>query len=407
MTKEKVTDPLWWINEQLQQHGDVLKALLGKMLQLVMEQDVTALCGAGYGEQSPERKNQRNGYRKRPLDTRMGTINLEVPKLRKGSYFPNFLDARKRAERALVSVVMEAYVQGISTRRVDDLVKAMGMEGISKSEVSRMITELDSDIEPFCTRKFTQTYPYVFLDATYLKVRDHHRVVSKAVLVAYGVNAQGDREILGASIAAGEMELCWRKFLEGLQARGLRGVLLVISDHHSGLRKAIRTVLTGVSWQRCTVHFLRNVLTHVPKAKQGMIAALLRNVFQQPNRSAADEAMEKAIAILVEQAPAAAELVREAEEDVLAFFNFPERHRRQLRSTNPLERLNREIKRRTDVVGIFPNDAAVLRLLCMILIEQNEEWSISRKYFSLDSMASLANQGLIIQVEPLPERSAA
>jgi transposase-like protein len=389
MTKKKV-DQIDGLSKMLvEEHGDVLREILARSLRQVMEAEVEHLCGAEYGERSEERTNARNGYRERGLETRMGSVGLQIPKLRQGTYFPSFLEPRRRWERGFVSVVTEAYVLGVSTRKVEALVEAMGAKGMSRSEVSRMAAELDAQVEEFRSRPLERSFPYLFLDALYVKVREGARVVSKAVLVGYGVAETGEREVLGVSVAAGEMEDAWRKFLEELVERGLRGVVLAISDHHSGLRKAIRRVLNGTSWQRCTVHFLRNVLTRVPRKAQAFVAALVRTVFAQATRESAREAMSKAIAALEGQYPSAAALLREAEEEVLSYMNFPPAHWKQIRSTNPLERLNKEIRRRTDVVGIFPSDASALRLIGMVLQEQTDEWAVGRRYFSLESMEQL------------------
>jgi transposase-like protein len=373
----------------VEEHGDFFREAMAWALREVMEAEVKAKCGGGYGERTEERTNRRNGYRDRPLETRVGTVDLAIPKVRQGTYFPTFLEPRRRWERAFVSVLSEAYVLGVSTRKVDELVKALGAQGISKSEVSRMAAKLDGQVESFRNRRLEKAYPYMFVDALYIKVREGTRVVSKAVLVAYGVSETGEREILGTVVAAGEMEDSWRAFLQSLVERGLKGVQLVISDAHEGLKRAVRAVLNGVSWQRCTVHFLRNVMTRIPKRAQGVVAALLRTVFAQSSKKEAQEAMTKALAFLDHQYPDAAALVREAEEDVLAHMSFPNEHWRQIRSTNPLERLNKEIRRRTDVVGIFPNASSALRLIGMVLVEQNDEWAVGRRYFSLESMALL------------------
>lgn len=286
-----------------------------------------------------------------------------------------------------MNVVAEAYVQGVSTRKVEELVEAMGARGMSRSEVSRMAAVLDEQVTLFRTRPLEGDFPYIWLDAMYLKVRDGGRVVSRAVLVAFGVNREGQREVLGVSVANNEMEIAWRGFLAGLVERGLTGVRLVISDAHSGLRKAIRTVLNGTTWQRCYVHFIRDVLSHLPKSAQGFVAAGLRNVFYQTSVEHAKDAMTKVLALLEERWPKVATIVREAEDDVLSYFSFPEPHRRQIRSTNPLERLNKELRRRTRVVGIFPNEPSVLRLVGMLLVEQHEEWTAGdRRYFSVGSM---------------------
>lgn len=367
--------------------GLELRQLLAQVLRQVMEAEVTALCGAAPGERSVARVNQRNGYRARPFETRLGSLELAVPKLRTGSYFPSFLEPRRRWEKAFVCVVCEAYVKGVSTRKVEALVEAMDAKGMSKSEVSRMAQGLDEQVTAWRTRPLDRDYPYVWLDALYLKIREGGRVVSRAVLVAYAVTDQGNREVLGVDIAAGEMEDCWRSFLADLVSRGLSGVKLVISDAHLGLRAGIRAVLNGTTWQRCTVHFLRNVLSHVPRKAQSMVSAAVRNIFNQPSRELARAAADKAIELLEKHCPRAAELLREAEEDVLAFMSFPEDHWRKIRSTNPLERLNKEIRRRTNVVGIFPNASAALRLVGMLLVEQNDEWLVGRRYLSLRSMA--------------------
>ena len=370
-------------------HPDVLLQVLRRALASVMEDEVSAACGADYGERSDERSNTRNGYRDRRLETRMGAMDLHIPKLREGSYLPCFLDPRRRWEQAFVSVVSEAYVLGVSTRKVDHLVKAMGADGMSKSEVSRLCKTLDEEVEAFRRRKLDKAYPYLWLDAVYLKVRDGRQVGSKATLGAYGVSEFGEREIIGVEIADGEMEDAWRSFLGGLVARGLRGVRLVISDAHLGLRKGVRGALNNVAWQRCTVHFMRNVLCRVPKAAQGFVAAALKSIFSQLSQEAAQEALHKAVELLRPKYPAAAAVVEEAEDDVLSYMSFPEKHWRQIHSTNPLERQNKEIRRRTDVVGIFPNPASALRLVTMLLVEQNDEWAVNKRYFSLESMVEL------------------
>jgi len=372
---------------------DLFKEALLAMLAEFMEVEVGALCNAGHGERTSERVNSRNGYRERALETRLGTVSLAVPKVRQGTYFPSFLEPRRRWEQAFVQVVAESYVLGVSTRRVEGLVEAMGAKGMSKSEVSRMATVLDEQVTAFRERKLEKAYPYLWLDALYVKVREGGRTVSKAVLVAHGVAETGERETVGLDVASGEMEDCWRRFLEALVKRGLRGVQLVISDAHPGLQGAIRAVMTGSTWQRCTVHFLRNVLSRVPRTAQALAAAVFRIAFMQPTRELASEHFGKAIAAIEPRYPEAARCAREAEEDVLAYMGFPAAHWRQIRSTNPLERLNKEIRRRTDVVGIFPNDPSVLRLVAMLLLEQNDEWLVGRRYFSLESMALLAPRG--------------
>jgi transposase-like protein len=365
------------------------QTMLSETLHQVMDEEVEAVCGASYGSRDPQRRNRRNGYRKRALETRVGTVELSVPKLRQGSYLPSFIEPRRRWEQAFVNVVCEAYVHGVSTRKVEELVEAMGAKGMSKSQVSRMAKSLDQQVEAFRTRPLTSAYPYLWLDALYIKVRESHRVVSKALLVAYGVNENGEREVLDLAVEAGEMEVAWRRFLTRLLDRGLTGVQLVISDAHVGLRAAIRTVLVGTTWQRCTIHFRRNVFSSVPKKAQDLVLAAVKAVFQQPDQTAAREAMGRAIELADKVSGSTAELLREAEDDVLAYMTFPRAHWRQIHSTNPLERLNKEIRRRTRVVGIFPNDAALVRLVGMLLIEQNDEWLVGRRYFSLSSMALL------------------
>ena len=368
---------------------DLFRETLSAALREVMEAEVRALCSAGYGERSEGRQNSRNGYRDRDLETRMGTVPLAIPKVRQGSYFPSFLEPRRRWEQAFVNVVSEAYVLGVSTRKVEELIEAMGAKGMSKSEVSRMAASLDASVQTFRERPLEKRYPYLWLDALYVKVREGGRTVGKAVLIATAVSETGEREILGVDVASGEMESCWRRFLESLVARGLTGVQLAISDAHTGLRKAIAGVLVGSTWQRCTVHFLRNVLALLPKTAQALAAAAFRTALMQPTVEAAREHFGKAIEVLGPRYAEAARCAREAEDDVLAYMSFPVAHWRQIRSTNPLERLNKEVRRRTDVVGIFPNDAALLRLVTMLLVEQHDEWSVGRRYFSLESMAAL------------------
>jgi transposase-like protein len=383
----------------VEKHGDFLRQVVKDALTRIMDAEVEGRCGAALRERTGERVNRRNGYRERQVETRMGTVDLAIPKLRQGSYFPTFLEPRRRWEKAFVSVVAESYVLGVSTRKVDELVKALGAQGISKSEVSRMARVLDRQVDEFRNRPLTMAYTYVFVDALYIKVREADRVVSKAVLVAYGVSETGEREVLGCQVAAGEMEDAWRSFLSSLVSRGLKGVQLVISDNHAGLKRAIRGVLNGVSWQRCTVHFLRNTLTRVPRKAQGMAAALLRTVFAQTSMEEAKAAMDKALKVLDSQFPEAAKVVRDGEDDVLTYLTFPAAHWRQIRSTNPLERLNREIRRRTDVVGIFPTAASALRLIGMVLTEQNDEWAVGRRYFSLESMDLLKPQRAPVMLE--------
>jgi transposase-like protein len=370
---------------------DFLRDGVKALAQALMEAEVEGLVGAGRHERTGERKGYRNGHRERDWDTRVGTVELWVPRVREGGYVPALLEPRKRAERALCAVVQQAYVHGVSTRKVDDLVKGLGMEGISKSQVSRICAELDAEVERFTSRPLTGAYPYVWLDATFLKVRRDGRVVSVAVVIAIGVRDTGEREVLGFDVGPSEDGAFWLGFLRGLVARGLSGVQLVTSDSHEGLKGAIQAVLQGASWQRCRVHWMRNALSYVSKAEQQLVAATIRTVFAQPTPELVREHWGKVAETFRVRYPRLAQLMDESEEDVLAYTHFPHEHWRQIWSNNPLERLNKEIKRRTDVVGIFPNDAAIIRLVGMILSEQHDEWQVSRKYFSAESLAKLGN----------------
>ena len=370
-----------------------LLELLSVTLHLLMDAEVDARCGATYGERSTDRINSRNGSRERLMETTLGSVDLAIPKLRKDSYFPSFLTPRRRWEQAFVNVVATAYVEGVSTRAMDNLVQAMGIEGMSRSEVSRMAKSLDEGVEAFRERPLDEkAYPYVWLDAMYVKVRINKRVRSRAVFVAIGVNEDGEREVLAVDVARKEMESSWRDFLRELvDKRKLRGVRCVMSDAHEGLRKAISAVFNDVTWQRCYVHFMRNVLDKVSKTAQPLVKGALRNIFHQTSREAASEALAKAVELLEEKHPAAAELLLDAEDDVLAYFAFPQDHWRQIRSTNPLERLNKELRRRVRAIGLFPDEASVIRLLGSILVEQDDEWRVAgRRYFSASSMAQLA-----------------
>lgn len=378
---------------ELDQDVDFLKEGVRVLAQTLMELELSQQLGAERHQRTADRRGYRNGYRDRTWDTRVGTLALQVPRVRDGGFVPSLLEPRKRAERALLAVVQEAYIHGVSTRRVDDLVKALGLDGISKSQVSRICQELDGEIRRFRTRPLSSTYPYVWLDATYLKVRQEGRVVSVALVIAIGVAQTGEREVLGFAVGPSEEGAFWQQFLRSLVERGLRGVQLVTSDAHEGLKGAIASVLQGASWQRCRVHFVRNALAVVPKAMQAMVAATIRTVFVQPDPPSAHEQWRRVADGFRKRFPKLAELMDGAEEEVLAYLGFPREHWRQLWSTNPLERLNKELKRRTNVVGIFPNDDAVLRLTGAILLEQHDEWQVGRRYFSAESLAKLTQPG--------------
>jgi len=378
--------------------GDWLREAVRGMVQELMEAEVSSRIGAGRFERSEERTTQRNGYRSRPWDTRLGSMELAIPKLRTGSSFPSFLEPRRRAEQALVAVVAEAYVQGVSTRKVEALVQSLGIDSLSKSEVSRLCASLDEQVTAFRTRRLDAEYPYLWLDARYEHVREDGRVQSMAVVVAYGVRADGVRDVLGVAVEVQEDVDRWRAFLQDLVARGVRGVRLVVSDAHPGLKQAIREVFVGASWQRCRVHFLRNVLSQVPKTAQAMVAATVRTIFEQTSRQAAQTQLQHVTGLLAGRFPRVVRLLAEAEEEIFTFYDFPLAHRRQIYSTNPLERLNKELKRRSAVVGIFPNRAAVLRLLGAVLAEQSDEWRVGRHYFSEVSMRQL--------IEPPAEAAA-
>ena len=370
--------------------ADFLRQSVQVLAEAVMEAEVTELTGVPHGVRDPEhRATQRNGYRERRWDTRAGTVDLSIPRVRDGSYFPSLLEPRRRAERALLAVVQEAYVLGVSTRRVEDLVETLGISGLSRSGVSRICAALDAEVEAFRGRSLEgEAYPYLWLDATYVKVRDGGRVVNMAALVAIGVSTAGERRILGLELASGNDEgSAWPAFIGGLVERGLAGVRLVISDAHPGLVKAVGEQLLGASWQRCRVHFTRNAQDLVPRSARGMVATVIRTIFEQPDEASAREQLRRAVDGLQVRFPKVAELLVEAEADLLVHFTFPETHRPRIRSTNPLERLNKEIKRRTQVVGIFPTRASLIRLVGMVLAEQDDEWQDGRCYFRPESMA--------------------
>lgn len=391
MINTNTMDALGWLRKHLDEDGgsDMVREMVAVFAQQLMSAEADAICGAGYGEVSPDRVNSRNGYRERRWDTRAGTIELAIPKLREGSYFPGWLlEPRRRAEKALVAVVADCYLRGVSTRRVDKLVQTMGIEGISKSQVSRMAAELDEMVAEFRNRPLDSgPYTYVWADALTQKVREGGRIVNVAVVVAVGVNADGHREVLGADLITTEDGAGWLAFLRSLVARGLSGTALVISDAHEGLVGAIEATLPGASWQRCRTHYLRNLLTKVPKASQPMVATLVRTIFEQPDSHSAWAQHARVVEQLTDQFPVAADHLADAAADVLAFTAFPKAHWRQVWSNNPQERLNKELRRRTDVVGIFPNRAAVIRLVGAVLAEQHDEWAVTRRYMAAEGLA--------------------
>ena len=406
-----MTESSMTLNEYLRKigtdlDGDFLREGLALLAQLAMDLEVTQQIGAAKYQRTAERTNQRNGSRERPWDTRVGRIELQIPKLRHGSYFPSLLEPRRRTEKALLNVMQQAYIEGVSTRRVDDLVQALGLHGIDKSLVSRTCKELDTLVTEFRNRPLTQRYPYVWLDAIYLKVRQNDRIVSLAAVIAIGVCETGERHILGLALGAGESEPFWSEFLRSLVQRGLQGVQLVISDTHEGLKAAIGKVLTGATWQRCRVHFMRNLLAHVPQGDKALVAALVRTVFAQPNRELAKRQVTEVVRVVEARWPKAATVLLAAEDDVLAYMAFPQEHWTRIYSTNPLERLNREIRRRTDVVGVFPDEAATLRLVGALLIERADEWEVERRPFSLESMRKLTapDPAALLAAEPQPLR---
>jgi putative transposase len=417
MTDDKIA-----LSSLLEKSSDssFLREMIGFAAERLMQLETEAICNAAPGERSADRRNQRNGYRDRDWETRAGTVELRIPKLRRGSYFPGFLEPRRMAEKALTAVIQEAYIQGISTRSVDDLVKAMGMEGVSKSQVSRLCGEIDERVNAFLTRPIEGDWPYVWLDATYIKVRRDHRIVSAAVIVAVGVNTDGRREVLGGGAKGSdgakrrwkgsggmttghsEAEPFWVEFLRSLARHGLRGVKLVISDAHEGLKAAITKVLSA-TWQRCRVHFMRNALSYAGKTQKRVVSAWVGTAFAQDDAAAARKQWRDVADQMRPRLPKLAGLLDEAEADVLAYMDFPAQHRAKIHSTNPLERLNGEIKRRADVVGIFPNEAAVVRLIGALLLEQNDEWATQRaRYMTLETIAPMSDTALV----RLPELAA-
>lgn len=387
-----MTDAKMALLELVEQEADVdlVREMLAFAAERMMDLEIEAKTGAPAGTRSPARLNHRNGYRERNWDTRAGRIELAVPKLRKGSYFPSFLEPRRTAEKALVAVIQEAYIQGISTRSVDDLVKAMGGTGVSKSQVSRLITEIDERVNAFLNRPIEGEWPYLWIDATYLKEREGGRIVSTAVIVAVGVNTLGKREVLGVASGPSEAEPFWKGFLRSLADRGLRGVKLVISDDHKGLRSAAGKVFNATQ-QRCRVHWMRNALAHVGAKQRPAVIAMLKTIFAQESADAAHEQWRHVADALRERYEKLATMMDGSREEVLAYMAFPKEHWAQISSTNPLERVNKEIKRRADVIGIFPNTAAVIRLVGALMLEQNDEWSVSRRYMTLETIGALSD----------------
>jgi len=400
-------EPFAVMRKQLEEaEPDLLRELLYGVVQALMGAEASTQAGAGFGERTPERTNRRNGYRERRFDTRVGTLDLRIPKLRSGTYFPDWLlEPRRRSERALVAVVAEAYVLGVSTRRVDDLVQTLGISGISKSQVSEMAKSLDEQVAGFRGRPLDGApYRHVQADALALKVREGGRIVQAAALVATGVNQDGRREILGLDVVTAEDGASWLGFLRGLVARGLSGVELVTSDAHEGLKAAIGATLPGAAWQRCRTHFMRNLLTRVPRSAQPFVATIVRTIFTQPDAKTTRRQHAWAVSELEHRFGSAATLLDEAREELLAFTHFDPNHWRQIWSTNPQERLNRELRRRSDVVGIFPNRAAIIRLIGAVLAEQHDEWQVANRYMSLEY---LAKPIIPEDEEVLPELAAA
>jgi transposase-like protein len=399
----KSMDPLDWLRKKLEdEDADLLREMVREFAQELMGAEVDAICGAPYRARSALRANKRNGFRHRRWDTRAGSIDLAIPKLRKGTFYPSWLlEPRKRAEKALTAVVAECYVKGVSTRRVDALVETLGIDGISKSQVSSMSASLDAGVSAFRSRPLDSgPYPYVWLDAVAIKVRDDGRIVNVAVAVATGVNRDGRREILGVEVFTTEDGAGWLAFLRDLVARGLSGVKCVISDAHQGLRDAIEAVLVGASWQRCRTHFMRNLLCRVPRNAQSLVATLVRSIFAQPNSAEVHAQLDRVIEQLDPRFPDATALLIGARDEITTFTAFPKAHWRQIWSNNPQERLNKEIRRRSNVVGIFPNREAIIRLVGAVLAEQNDEWAVARRYMSADALEKL---NAAVEVKQLTE----
>jgi transposase-like protein len=402
-----MTDDRMALADLLQKSGDsdFLRSVAEAVLQILMEADVEGVIGAGRHERSAERLNWRNGYRDRTLDTRLGPLQLRIPKLRQGSYFPPFLEPRKTSEKALIAVIQEAWIAGVSTRKVDDLVQAMGLTGISKSQVSKLCKDIDERVGAFLERPIEGEWPYLWLDATYLRQREGGRVVSVAAIIAVAANTDGKREIVGLHIGPSEAEPFWSGFLKSLVRRGLKGVKLVISDAHEGLKQAIARVM-GATWQRCRVHWVRNALAHVPKGQHTVVAAAIRQAFLQPDREAASQTWRHVADQLRPRWPKLSALMDASEHDVLAYMTFPVQHRTKLHSVNPLERLNKEVKRRADVVGIFPNEASIVRLIGAVLLEANDEWQLQHRYMQVEAMADIATIDATSERPAIPPKAA-
>ena len=402
-----MTDPTIALKEHLyklglEQDSDFLRQAVEMLAQMLIELEAEEQIGAGKHERSAQRVNQRNGYRRRKWETRVGAVELGIPKLRKGSFFPGLLEPRKRSEQALLAVVQQAYLQGVSTRKVDALIQSLGLSGIDKSKVSRICKALDEQVEQFRQRPLQPHYAYVWLDAVVLKVRENHRVVSLALVIAIGVDELGERHLLGFELGAGESEAFWLAFLRSLRRRGMQRVELAISDAHEGLKAAIEQVFSGAAWQRCTVHFMRNLLSQIPRKDRKAVAAALKLIFAQPDPQLAGATLRRVAAAMQLHWSKAAELLLDAEHDILVYKTFPERHHRSIHSTNPLERLNREVRRRTRVVGVFPDRPSVFRLVGSLLQEQDEDWRAGRRYFSRESMEALLNPDQDGEALPAP-----
>lgn len=380
--------------EGLTEDIDFLREASGFMYQQLIDLEAEEVIGAGRYERTPERQTHRNGTRERQLETRVGEINVKIPKLRQGSYFPSILEPRKRSEEALLAVVQEAYILGVSTRKMDKLIKAMGLTGIDKSKVSRICKELDAMVAKFRERRLQSNYPYIWLDAVVLNVRENHRVVKLSLGIAIGVDEQGERHILGFDLGAGESEAFWLDFLRSLKQRGLDETKLVISDAHSGLKAAIAQAFSGGTWQRCSVHFMRNVLAQVSHRDKKQVAEAVKLIFDQPDQASAKSFLERLAQLMESRWPKVSQMLLAAEDDILAYKTFPKKHHRSIHSVNPLERLNLEIRRRTRVVGVFPNRASVFRLVGTLLMDTDENWRGGRRYMAQDGMNKLLKPDL-------------